>query len=227
MVRTYMPTMQHGDWEKVGKPFYNMHKHGFGVKLQVVAATQRRPIPLHCSAHPGGKHDLTIARQSVFHEVAPGERGLGDPGYLGEPSKVYAPPRSNMHMYDRELDKSELGLQRRIEMLNKHLKQFKVLGTIYRKGAVRAFDDLKIISVVVAQLVFLDMCVAQEYSGDVHTSGPIPNPVQKVRPVGVTGAGARLRVVARIKQQKVRQAAAQQSRRRLVRASLRVSRRLK
>jgi hypothetical protein len=102
----------------------------------------------------------------------PGERALGDPGYLGEPSKVYAPPRKNMDAYVEDLDKAELTLQQRVEMANAHVKQFKSVGTIYCKGAVRAFRDLEILCIVVAKLVYLDMVLNPEHSGQIHFGGP-------------------------------------------------------
>lgn len=46
------------------------------------------------------------------------------------------------------------------------LKQFKVLGTTLRKGAVRACNDLMILGIVIAKLVVLDMFLNQEHSGD-------------------------------------------------------------
>jgi hypothetical protein len=197
-VKAYMPQMQHGDWERFGKEFWNHHKKVFGVKLEIAAATQRRPVPVGISVAPAGMHDLAIARRpgGVFSLMQDGERALGDPGYLGEPSKIYAPPRRNMESYVPELDKAELNLQRRVEMLNRHFKTFKVLGTTYRKGAVRAFEDLKLIAIVVAKLVYLDMILNQAHSGDVHTSGPIPDPVSDV-PCVIVGAGVRSRLQAK------------------------------
>ncbi len=101
-----------------------------------------------------------------------------------------------MDAYVEHFDKAELTLQRRVELANAHLKQFKCLGTIYRKGAVRAFRDLEIIGVVVAKLVFVDLLLNQEHSGYVHMTGPTPDPV-RVFHVPVVGPGARLRVAKR------------------------------
>lgn len=135
---------------------------------------QRTPVPIGVSVAPAGVHDLTLARcpGGVFSRMVPGERALGDPGYIGD-HHIYAPPRQNMKDYVKELDKSELTLQRRVEMVNQHFKQFKCLGTVYRKGAVRALKDIQLIAVVVAKLVYLDLILNQQYSGYVHTSGPI------------------------------------------------------
>lgn len=171
-----MPHMDHGDWDHFGKAFFNYHKKAFGVKVEVAAAMQRTPIPIGISVAPAGMHDLTMARSAggVFSRMVVGERALGDPGYIGD-DHIYAPPRQNMKDYVKELDKSELTLQRRVEMVNQHLKQFKCLGTVYRKGAVRALKDLQLIAIVVAKLVFLDLMLNQDYSGQIHTTGPIPN----------------------------------------------------
>jgi hypothetical protein len=204
-IKTYMPHMEHGDWDRFGRAFWNHHKRMFGVKLEIAAATQRRPVPLACTVVPAGMHDLTVARLpgGVFSLMRPGEQGLGDPGYLGEPDKIYAPPRRNMNAFVAELDKSELNLQRRVEMLNRHIKEFNVLGTTYRKGARRAYRDLRVIAVVVTKLVYIDMLFAQEFSGQVHTTGPVPDlprpiPRQKVLPV--QGFGARFRLLKRIQE---------------------------
>lgn len=174
-VQTYMPTMQHGDFDQFGYAFWNAHKRKFGIKLEMPVATQRTPVPLGITVAPAGAHDLTIARRphGVFSQMKAGERALGDPGYVGD-AHIYAPPRRAMKAFVAELDKSELTLQRRAEMANRHLKEFKVLGTIYRKGSVRALRDLQTIAVVVAKLVYLDLMLNQEYSGHVHTTGPIP-----------------------------------------------------
>jgi hypothetical protein len=182
-----MPTLKHGDWERFGKKYWNHHKRVFGVKLEIVAVTQRRPIPLHLK---GGVNDLRIAREGVLAKLHDGERGLGDPGYIGAPERIYAPPRQNMKSYVPELDKMELSLQHQVEMLNHHLKEFKVLGTTYCKGAVRAYEDLKLIASVVAKLVYLDMLFVQEYSGEVHTSGPKPNTIVLQRVPRIAGVCA-------------------------------------
>jgi hypothetical protein len=201
-IKTYMPKMAHGDWDRYGRTFWNGHKRVFGVKLEIAAATQRRPVPLACTVVPAGVHDLTIARMSggVFANVARGERGLGDPGYRGEPEKIYAPPRRNEKAFVAELNKAELGLQRRVEMLNRHLKEFNVLGQTFRKGAVRAYEDLMVIGLVVAKLVYADMLFAQEFSGPVHTTGPILDPPKPLKATGpVVGAGARYRLARQLK----------------------------
>ncbi len=199
-----MPKMAHGDWERYGCKFWNGHKKIFGVKLEIAAATQRRPVPLACTVVPAGVHDMTIARLpgGVFSQVGANERGLGDPGYRGEPNKIYAPPRRNQKDFVAELNKAELGLQRRVEMLNRHIKEFNVLGQTYRKGAVRAYVDLMVIGIVVAKLVFVDMLFVQDHSGPVHTSGPIPDPPKPLKLSGpVVGPGARYRLTQQTKWQ--------------------------
>jgi hypothetical protein len=206
-IKTYMPKMAHGDWERYGRKFWNGHKKIFGVKLEIAVATQRRPVPLACTVVPGGIHDMTIARMpgGVLSHVQPRERGLGDLGYGGEPDKIYAPPRRNQKAFVPELDKAELGLQRRVEMLNRHIKEFNVLGQTFRKGAVRAYVDLMVIGVVVAKLVFADMLLAQEHSGPVHTTGPIPDPPRPPKISGlVAGPGARFRLQKQIQEQQKR-----------------------
>ena len=194
-----MPSMAHGDWELFGKSFFNYHKGQFGVKAELAVAMQRRPIPLFCSVAPAGMNDLTIARQAgdVFSTLKPGEIGLGDPGYVGQPDRIYAPPRKNMRSYVAEDDKAELTLQRRVEMANQIMKRFKVLGTIYRKGAVHAFEDLKLIVSVVAKLVFWDLFLNQEHGGAIHTSGPVPDPVVKQKRSSLFGLGAKNKVRGR------------------------------
>lgn len=178
-MKTQMPTMAHGDWEIFGKRFFNLHKKTFGVKVQLAVAMQRRPVPLFVSVAPAGTHDLTMAREDggIFSQMRPDERGLGDPGYLGEPEKIYAPPRKKMHSYVEEEDKAELTLQRRVEQANKMMKRFKILGTVYRKGAVRAYSDIELLAPVIARLVFWDLLLNQDHGGEIHTSGPTPDPV--------------------------------------------------
>lgn len=149
----------------------------FGAKIQLAVAMQRRPVPIYASVAPAGAHDLGIARQQLFGKMRQGERALGDPGYLGEPERIYAPPRGNMQSYVEEEDKAELTLQRRVEQANKMLKRFKILGTTYRKGAVRAFPDIELVAPVVVRLVFWDVFLNQEHAGKIHMSGPRPDPV--------------------------------------------------
>lgn len=176
-VKTYMPSMDHGDWDLFGKRFFNMHKKMFGAKIQLAVAMQRRPVPIHASVAPAGVQDLGIARQRILSQMRPGERALGDPGYLGEPERIYAPPRRNMQSYVEEEDKAELTLQRRVEMANKMLKRFKIIGTTYRKGAVRAYPDIKLVATVIVRLVFWDLFLNQDHGGEIHVSGPRPDPV--------------------------------------------------
>ena len=163
-----MPSMGPGDFEKWGKQFYNYHKRVFGGKLEVAVALQRHPLPIHSSFHPAGSHDLTIAQQGIFRKMLPGEIGLCNPGYGGHASKIYAPPKKNELQYVEELDKVELSLQRRAEMANQIIKRWKCLGSVYRKGAVHAYDDLDLLCSLIPKLVFWDLLLNQEYSGAIH-----------------------------------------------------------
>lgn len=169
-----MPKMEHGDFDRYGFMFFNPHKKTFGAKLEIPVAMQRTPFPIGISVLPAGFHDLSIARRrdGVFSRMGPGERAIGDPGYVGQSDKIYAPHRRNMTSYVPELDKMELTLQRRVEMANRHMKTFKTLGTTFRKGAVRAFPDISTIAVVICKLVAMDMLMNQEHSGPIHTTGP-------------------------------------------------------
>jgi len=170
-----MPTMKHGEFDEFGFHFFNAHKKIWGVKLEVAVAMQRRPLPIAVSVVPAGWSDITIARLpgGIFDHMQHGERAVGDPGYQGQPDKIYAPPNKQMRSYVEELDKLELDLQRRVEMANRHLKQFKVLGSVYRKGAVRAYQDLLVLGIAIAKIVVLDMLLNQEHSGSLHTTGPL------------------------------------------------------
>ena len=182
-VKTRKPTITSRDFEEYAFQFWNQHKKTFGVKLEVAVAMQRTPVPIAVSVIPGGWSDIRVARLpgGILSRLRPGERALGDPGYQGD-GRIYAPPRANMLSYVEELDKAELTLQRRVELANAHLKQFKVLGTTFRKGVVHAFRDLEVIGIVVAKLVTLDTFISQDHSGFVHTSGPLPDPVPVQRP---------------------------------------------
>jgi hypothetical protein len=136
-IKTYKPKLAHGDFDRYGFHFWNQHKKTFGVKLEVPVATQRTPVPLGVTVVPAGWHDLSIARLlgGLFSRLQPGERALGDPGYVGESSKIYAPPRKNMDSFVDTVDKVELTLQRRVELANAHLKQFQVSrDTVSKRG---------------------------------------------------------------------------------------------
>jgi hypothetical protein len=212
-VKTYKPEMKHGDFDRYAFHFWNHHKRTFGVKLELAVATQRVPLPIGISVVPAGWSDITIARlpHGIFAHMAPGERALGDPGYAGEQSKIYAPPKKNMLSYVEELDKAELTLQRRVEMANEHLKEFKSLGTTYRKGAVRAFRDIEIIAIVVAKLIVLDMFLNQGHCGPIHVTGPTAPPSKPQLQMGrnrVAGKRVALRreikVIRRVARKEVR-----------------------
>jgi len=114
-VKTLKPKMAHGDFDRYAFHFWNQHKKTFGVKLEIPVATQRTAIPLGVTVVPAGWHDLAIARlpNGFFSRLLPHERALGDPGYVGAPDKVYAPPRKNMDAYVPDLDKAELTLGRK------------------------------------------------------------------------------------------------------------------
>lgn len=194
-----MPKMAQGDFDRYAFHFWNQHKHTFGVKLEIVVATQKTPVPLAATVAPAGWSDLAIAqhRLGTLSHMHPTERLLADPGYRGE-SQIYAPPTRNMRAYVEELDKSELTLQRRVEMCNRHVKEFNSLGTTYRKGAVRAFRDLEKIALAVVKLVYLDLMLNQEHTGKVHITGPI-KPLVVHRKVPISGPGARARALKRLK----------------------------
>ena len=207
-VQTLKPELGHGDFDRYAFHFWNQHKKKFGVKLELLVATQRRPLPIGVSVVPAGWHDMAIARLpgGVLSRMRPGERALGDPGYHGEPDKIYAPPRKNMLGYVPELDTAELTLQRRVEMANARIKSFKCLGTVYRKGAVRAFRDLETIGIVVPKLIYLDVMLNQERYGLIHVRGPTPRlersvgkrrPIPRVRRTGHLRHAVARRIMAR------------------------------
>lgn len=167
-LRSRMPSMAHGDFERFGKLFWNHHKRVFGAKLEVAVAMQRRPVPIATHVAPAGRSDLRIAREGIFQQMDHGEIALGDPGYVGQSDHIYAPPRRNMISYVPELDKAELTLQRRVEMANQRIKTFKCVGTIYRKGAVHAYPDLLILGRLVPKLVLLDIIHSPQLAGQIH-----------------------------------------------------------
>jgi hypothetical protein len=208
-IKTYKPEMAHGDFDRYAFHFWNHHKRTFGVKLEVVVATQRVPVPIGVSVVPAGWSDITIARLpgGVFSRMAVGERSLGDPGYAGEPAKIYAPPKKNMLAFVEDVDKAELTLQRRVEMANERLKEFKCLGTIYRKGALRAFRDLETIGLVVSKLVVLDLFLNQEHYGAIHVTGPVRASRQRwvLRPRSVAGKSSTARRVGIVRRVQARQ----------------------
>ena len=174
-----MPSMGHGDWDAFGKVFFNTHKGQFGVKLEVAVAMQRRPVPIAVRVVPAGQADITIARGGIFKRMRPGEIALGDPGYLGQPDRIYAPPHRGMHSYVPELDKVELTLQRRVEMANRRIKSWRCIGSVYRKGAVHAYQDLQRLAPLAAKLVLLDIVFNQRRAGVIHITGPVHVPLGK------------------------------------------------
>lgn len=175
-VRCFMPSMGPGDFKKWGKKFFNYHKGVFGAKLEVAVALQRHPLPIWTNIAPAGMHDLTIAHWGIFRKMRQREIALGDPGYGGHTAKIYAPPKKNELRYVDELDKVELTLQRRVEMANRIIKRWHCLGQVYRKGAVHAYPDLQVLCSLIPKLVFWDVLLNQQFSGPIHTSGPIPDP---------------------------------------------------
>lgn len=171
-IRTYMPSMSQGDFQRWGKRFFNYHKGVFGGKLEVAVALQRHPLPIFTDFAPAGTHDLTMARHGIFRQMRPGELGLGDPGYGGHSLKIYAPPKRNERLYVDELDKMELTLQRRVEMANRIIKRFACLGSVYRKGAVHAYHDLELLCSLIPKIVFWDLVLNQDRGGSIHMTGP-------------------------------------------------------
>lgn len=109
--------------------------------------------------------------------MRPGEIGLGDPGYGGHSLKIYAPPKKNERLYVDELDKVELTLQRRVEMANRIIKRFACLGSVYRKGAVHAYSELELLCSLIPKMVFWDLLLNQDHSGEIHVDGPTADPV--------------------------------------------------
>lgn len=61
-----------------------------------------------------------------------------------------------MSTYVAALDKTELTLQRRVELFNERIKNFKILGTRYREAADVAQNKLTVASIVVCKLLSLD-----------------------------------------------------------------------
>jgi hypothetical protein len=182
-IECYMPSMGPGDFDQWGKRFFNTHKGVFGGKLEVAVALQRHPLPIYAAFQSGGTHDITLARNTIFREMQADERGLGDPGYGGQSSKIYAPPRRNERGFVAELDKQELTLQRRVEMANAIIKRWLCLGSVYRKGAVRAYPDLELLCSLIPKIVFFDLLLNQDKSGMIHTTGPTPDPAPLPRPI--------------------------------------------
>jgi len=81
----------------------------------------------------GSTHDLTIAKSNIIHQMLPGEKALGDLGYIGHHNFVcpYKPARSQEQ---KLFNRNHYAIRQSIERLNKRLKLFNCLKTKWRQS---------------------------------------------------------------------------------------------
>jgi hypothetical protein len=136
----------------------DVHKHTWGVKWEVAVVLSRRPRLVWFSGpYRAGESDVAIARckNGILENMEPGERGLGDPGYVGAPG-IVCPPRSNMDRYVAGIGDVGLTLQRVVERMNRLIRSWAIMKS-YRGSPVHMFDRIRAAGLAVASLTSLDM----------------------------------------------------------------------
>lgn len=136
----------------------DVHKHTWGVKWEVAVVVARRPRLVWFSGpYRAGENDVAIARckGGILENMAPGERALGDPGYVGAPG-VVCPPRSNMDAYVPGIGDVGLTLQRVVERMNRLIRSWAIMES-YRGSPTRRFRRIRAAGFAVAALTSLDM----------------------------------------------------------------------
>ncbi len=140
------------------RPWMDVHKHTWGVKWEVAVVLSRRPRLVWFSGpYRAGESDVAIAGvpNGILENMEHGERGLGDPGYVGVPG-IVCPPRKNMNAYMPGLGDVGLTLQRVVERMNRIIRSWAIMKS-YRGSPTHSFDRIRASGLAVAALTSLDM----------------------------------------------------------------------
>ncbi len=122
---------------KVGqRKLYSMKDKFHALKYElVVSLGPNQRIVWVNGPFPGSKADITCAREGLLNALGPGERLLGDKGYVGD-ARLLCPkkkPRNGELSQEEILFNSNHSKSRHhIERVNKRIKQFAVLSKTWR-----------------------------------------------------------------------------------------------
>ena len=109
-----------------------------GITYEIGANVQTGDICWAFGGFRAGIDDLTMARKGILNALPVGEKIIADKGYRGEHNKIITPTFLEGDPRNRELKR----IMARHEGINKRLKDFKCLRSIWRHGwkmHIRAF----------------------------------------------------------------------------------------
>ena len=113
--------------------FFSHKFKGSGVRYEIGVCILTGDIvwvigPFPCGDWP----DISIFRFAVKHLLDPDERVEADDGYVGEDPVNTKVPGSVVHFHDEKQLLVRSRVRRRHETVNKRIKQFKCMATVFR-----------------------------------------------------------------------------------------------
>ena len=100
--------------------------------------------PFPCGDWP----DINVFRYALKHQLGPSERVEADDGYIGEDPIKTKVPKSIVHDQKPLFLKMRTFVRRRHETVNKRMKQFKVLSTVFRHNIELHGDCFRAVAVL-------------------------------------------------------------------------------
>jgi hypothetical protein len=156
---TCIPTDQPEDREERKTYYHGKSPTNYGFKVQIACGFRHRIV--HVSEFfKGSVHDLTILRESGLLEyVEDNVQIIADKGYTGEPYVVTPrkkPRGGELTTEDKDFNRNICSARAAIENLNQRMKQYAIIGHVYR-GSYDDFDKITKIARIVSALCNLNL----------------------------------------------------------------------
>lgn len=111
--------------------YYSPKKATHTLKYEIGLHMKEDIIVWISASYKGSVHDLTIAKDGLCKNMKPGEKALGDKGYVGH-KNFLAPFKSPKTPEQKQFNKSHYKVRARIEMLNRRFKTWGCLKVAWR-----------------------------------------------------------------------------------------------
>ncbi|CAF3140860.1 unnamed protein product [Rotaria sp. Silwood2] len=156
---TCIPIDQPEDREERKTYYHGKSPTNYGFKVQI-ACDFRHQIVHVSECFKGSVHDLTILRESGLLEyVEDNVQIIADKGYIGEPYVVTPrkkPRGGELTTEDKDFNRNICSARAAIENINQRMKQYAIIGHVYR-GSYGDFDKITKITRVVSALCNLNL----------------------------------------------------------------------
>ena len=119
----YRPTLY--EWE-----YFSVKHQMHSLKYELAISMTSNQIVWLNGPYKGGTHDLEVAREKLLKQLRPGEKVMGDKGYVGE-ARILAPFKPPRNDEEKLFNVNHYKVRQSVERMNRRLKIFGCLTSVW------------------------------------------------------------------------------------------------